>query len=278
LKKISVVSIVYNEEKRIEDVLKCLDWCEDIVIIDKSSTDSTVEIALKYNAKIVSVPYSDSGDEIKYGVEKAENEWILFMNASDVIAPTLVKEVMQLINKVDFNYDIISVPFSLFVLGINSSRSPWCVDHKEWLFKKSVVILEDKIHHEIEFNSKRIYKMTGSNDNCIYHLTHADLNTFLERSTRYTKAEAKNYSDDKKSIKACFKDIIKSIYYVVFRKKSFLLGWDGIALGLAYICYFILKYLNVWEKFRGNGSTVYSLIKEKNLNEWDKNKGIFTKS
>ncbi len=45
MSNISVIALVYNEEKRIRNLLDTLAWSDDVILIDKSSTDRTVEIA-----------------------------------------------------------------------------------------------------------------------------------------------------------------------------------------------------------------------------------------
>lgn len=45
---ISVVVVVYNEEGRIENFLKSFLWADEIIVVDKSSTDRTIEIARNF--------------------------------------------------------------------------------------------------------------------------------------------------------------------------------------------------------------------------------------
>ena len=39
---------VYNEEKRLKNVLECFQWCDEILLLDKGSVDDTVKIAKQY--------------------------------------------------------------------------------------------------------------------------------------------------------------------------------------------------------------------------------------
>ena len=44
----------YNEESRIENVIKNYrQFTDDIIVVDKYSSDKTVEICNKYNAKVI---------------------------------------------------------------------------------------------------------------------------------------------------------------------------------------------------------------------------------
>ncbi len=263
MKNISIIAGVYNEERRIEYMLQSFAWSDDIVLIDKSSQDRTVEIARKYTNNIISIPYQDgTGEELQRAVALATNEWVLFVTASDVIHPKLVEKVLDLINREDFDYDVIALPFALYVLGIRDpKRSPWCMVNKDILVRKSALVTSDKVHTEISYDSTKIYRMSPSEDVAFYHLTHETLEMFWERHTRYTRLEAGYYTDGNMALKASFKELLRALYVVVVKKKSFLRGWDGVALGLAYVSYFIMKFLYVWERFRGKGPAEYDRIR-----------------
>lgn len=82
---ISLCMIVKNEE----DVLgRCLasvkHFVDEIIIVDTGSTDSTVEIAKKYGAKIFYYKWDNSFSNARNcALEKAEKDWILIMDADD---------------------------------------------------------------------------------------------------------------------------------------------------------------------------------------------------
>ena len=46
--KISGLIITFNEEKNIQEVLECFDFCDEIIVVDSFSNDKTVEIAAKH--------------------------------------------------------------------------------------------------------------------------------------------------------------------------------------------------------------------------------------
>jgi glycosyltransferase involved in cell wall biosynthesis len=234
--------------------------------VDKSSTDGTRELLHRYTDKVIDVPYSDTGDEAKFGVEIAKNEWVMVLTASDIIHPGLVGKLLDLINGADFHYDVISVPFALYVFGIRSeNRSPWHSTRKHLLMKKSALKMTNVVHHERSLASNNIYRMEFSEKENLYHLTYENMETLFERHHRYTRLEAGMLSDEKSALKGSLKEVYKALKVVLFRKKCYLLGFDGVALGFAYISYYIIKYLYVWEKFRGKGSTVYSDIRAEML-------------
>lgn len=270
-KNISVIAVVYNEAHRIDYFLKSFCWTDDLIIIDKSSTDNTRDIALTYTDKVFSLPYSDSGnEETRFAISKATNEWVMLATASDLIHPNLVRQLLDLINTAPFHYDAISIPYGMFVLGIRDpDHSPWRAENKTIVAKKSIIKFSNKVHQESIIETNNVYRMATSSTDVVYHLTHENLTTYLERHTRYNRLEAAVCLDEKTALKGSLREIYDAIKYVVWRQKSWKTGWDGVALGLAYISYFIFKYLFIWEKFRGKGETEYARIRKENRRLWE---------
>ena len=261
-KGISVVACIYNEAHRIEYFLRSFAWCDDLIIVDKSSTDGTREIVGRYTDKLIVVPYSDTGDEFKFGVEIAKNEWAMPLTASDLIHPKLVDTLLALINDDKFTHDVISIPYALYVFGIRSQKhSPWHSTRKHLLMKKSALKLTTVVHTERSLASENIYRMEFSEKENLYHLTYETMEMLFERHHRYTRLEAGMLTDDKTALTICLKEIWKALKMVLFRKRCYMMGYDGIAVGLAYLVYYMMKYLYVWEKFRGKGPAVYSELR-----------------
>jgi (heptosyl)LPS beta-1,4-glucosyltransferase len=275
IKKLNVtaITVVYNEESRIESLLKNFEWCQQIILVDKSSTDKTVELAKKFTQNIITVPYSDAGDEFKLAVEEANNPWIFHASASGLIHPRLVLEIGKTLEAKDFPYDIIELPYQIRAFGVQGPNSPWYCPYKPSLFRKSAVSPSDKVHQEISFNSSRVYKLPWIDDESTqYHLTHQNMDSFFERHIRYTRYEAQYFknNDQNKAVRHSFWQIIRALGNVIIKKRCFMLGWDGIALGMAYVSYFMMKFLFTWDRFHKNGNVVYPELKKEILEEWDK--------
>src|SRR5664279_290705 len=100
MKHLSVVLAVFNEEKNLDDCLASVkDITDDIVIVDGSSTDKTVEIAKKYNANILITNNPPIFHINKQkAIDMATNEWILQLDADERISPALAKEIKKVIS------------------------------------------------------------------------------------------------------------------------------------------------------------------------------------
>lgn len=270
MKNITVTAVVYNEEKRIENFLRSLKWSNDIIIVDKSSTDRTREIAEKYNVRVITVPYSDTGGEVEFAIEAAKNEWVMTLTASDMIHPELVDRLLELINQEDFDFDIIAMPFAAYTLGICDKHSPWYMPRKKWLFKKEIFRPCGLVHSETKnLDSKKVYKMKPNVVKALYHFTHQDVDSFMERHLRYTKAEVQKYKNMRHALLRINLEIFAALGWMIFYKRVWFLGKNGVTLFWAFLSYFIMKYLYTWEHFTGKAQNKYDVIQKELLEKWD---------
>lgn len=95
MKKLSVVLAVYNEENNLEECLNSVKKiASEIVIVDGGSKDHTLDIAKKFNAKILKTtnpPIFHINKQI--ALDLATNEWILQLDADERVSPPLSKEI-----------------------------------------------------------------------------------------------------------------------------------------------------------------------------------------
>ena len=100
MKKLSVVLATRNEESNIG---KCLDSvkeiADEIIVVDENSTDKTREIAEKFGAKIYLEPHHEVFHITKQkALEKAKYEWVLQLDADEVVTPSLSREIVDTID------------------------------------------------------------------------------------------------------------------------------------------------------------------------------------
>lgn len=247
--KISAFIPVYNEEHRIHYTMQSLQWCDEIVVVDKHSSDKTAEICKSYGAKVFFMENSDtySVSECEF-FKKCTGDWILVMTASDIIDRSLAKEIKKQINILPEDIGCINVPFKNYILGIDDERSPWHADHGMRAFRNGNYEIVNNVHAAIIHKNNKSYTISCE-FGYMYHLTHVTVDMMLDRHTRYWRGEAMMYNE--KSLIPAFTNIWNAIKETVKRRKTFLLGWDGIALTLAYVSYYMFSFLYIWEYRRG---------------------------
>ena len=101
--RISQCMIVKNEEKNIE---RALSWGRDImweqIVVDTGSKDRTAELAERLGAKVFFFPWQEDFAAAKnYAIEKAEGDWIAFLDADEYMAADDAKRFRRLLEELE---------------------------------------------------------------------------------------------------------------------------------------------------------------------------------
>ena len=101
--KLSVVLAVRNEEANLAACLESIkDIADEIVIVDEYSTDATVAIAEKFGARVYEEPHHEIFHITKQkALDLAKGEWILQLDADEIISPSLRDEIRKTVNMTD---------------------------------------------------------------------------------------------------------------------------------------------------------------------------------
>ena len=89
----SAIVVCFNEEDRIEDCLKSLAWCDEIVVVDSFSTDKTPEICRRYTEKFFQREWAGYGDQKAYAHSLATMEWVLLVDSDERVSDELRREI-----------------------------------------------------------------------------------------------------------------------------------------------------------------------------------------
>ena len=93
--KISVVILTWNEELNLLKCLKSIEHLADeVFIVESYSTDKTIEIAKKHGAHVTQREFKNQAAQFNWALDNLniKNEWILRLDADEVITPELEKK------------------------------------------------------------------------------------------------------------------------------------------------------------------------------------------
>lgn len=103
LNDVSLIIATYNEEESLGyvlDEIKDLNIGETIVI-DKSSTDNTKDIAENYDVKFITQTREGWGGAVKEAIELSSKEYITYMDGDGSYNPKALQEMKNLIKDLD---------------------------------------------------------------------------------------------------------------------------------------------------------------------------------
>jgi glycosyltransferase involved in cell wall biosynthesis len=180
--KITGLVITYNEEKNIRAVIECLDFVDDIVIVDSFSQDKTIEIAASYpKVKVVQNKFSDFTSQRNIALNNATHNWVLFLDADERITPKLKAEIIAEVAKKetkDAYFFLRKFYFKQKPIHFSGTQT----DKNYRLFKKDKAhYITDKLVHEtLEVNGS-----VGILKNTLIHYSYDEYESYKKKMISY---------------------------------------------------------------------------------------------
>ncbi|NQW42137.1 MAG: glycosyltransferase family 2 protein [Bacteroidetes bacterium] len=240
---ISTIIIAKNEAENLKISLPKLHWCKDIVLVDDNSTDETIKIAEQFGCRVFTRIFDGFGTQKQFAVSQALNNWVLNIDADEVLTDELIEEIQILkLNNEISGYELpIRHVFldKIFKYGKESRY------YHLRLFNKLEGNFDSASVHEKVILKGNVLKL----QNVILHNSYKNLDHYFEKFNRYTSIGAEKLKEKGKSRNLLMSIVSFPIYffkhYILYR--NFLNGKAG----------FIWSYLNAW----------YHVVKYLKLNE-----------
>lgn len=251
--KISAFIITKNEERKIEDALKSLNFADEIVIVDDFSEDATVEICKKYGAKIFIHRFTGFKDQKNYAMCQTKNDWVFELDADERLSKNLQEYMKNLSEETLSGYDGVLFRRKTYFWGKWLKHGGTYPDYKMRLYRKDRGVWSDGNIHERFIIKGRALKTTFE----ILHYQDADLKSLFHRTIRYSLLSAEDMY--KKGKKAKWHHYTFRPAYTFFYKYFFRLGFlDGIQGFVSAVIAAIgtfAKYMFLKEKERAKSSS-----------------------
>lgn len=259
MKKLSVVISAYNEEKNIKECLASVKWADEIILVDNTSTDKTVEMGRKFTNKIFVRPNNPMLNINKnYGFSKATSEWILSLDADERITKELKEEIINAtrylpagrhgtLHATRYKINGFWIPRKNIIFGKWIRYSIWWPDYQLRLFKKGKGKFPCKHVHEylkVEGKTKKLKSP-------LLHYNYQTVSQYLYKLDKiYTENEAENIVQSGKklvwqdALRMPARDFLKTF----FLQEGYKDGLHGLVLSLLQSFYALVVFAKVWEK------------------------------
>jgi glycosyltransferase involved in cell wall biosynthesis len=244
MEKISATIICLNEERNIRRCLESLNFADEIVVVDSGSTDRTVEICQQYTDRVLYHSWPGHVQQKNYALEQARYEWVLSVDADEVVSPQLKESILSALQEDRGKYDGYRVNRHVFYLGrwINHC---WYPEYKIRLFKKSRARWTGKNPHDTITLNGKYRDLHGD----LEHYTYRNISHHLRTIDSFSSIGAQEKFDEGKSASLCdliFNPLFRFLkLYVV--KRGFLDGVPGFIIAVLGSYYCFLKYAKLWE-------------------------------
>jgi len=250
--KLSVVIAAKNEEKNIRACLEAVKWADEVVIVDDRSTDRTVEICREYGARIV---INDAGGSFhknkNLGLDNASGEWLLSLDADEVVSPGLKDEIIARLSSDLTGLDGFYLPRDNYFLGKRITGCGWSSDYILRLFRKGAAKWPLDIHDVPSLaDATRAVRL----ENPLIHNSYYSLEQYFEKFNRYTTRLAVEESE--KGVRVGGANfvtffLLKPVFWSMrkyFFQKGFMDGFRGLFISLSSGLVIFVTYAKLWEK------------------------------
>ena len=245
---VSVCIVAFNEEKHIGACLEALSWSDDIIVIDSFSGDSTVRICRQFTPRVVQRRWKGYLDQKTYALGLAKNEWVLLMDADEILTGEAVKEILAEIEREDNPYDGYCLRRKLYYLGRWLRHGEWYPDYKLRLFRKSKASIGGmEPHDSIQLKSGAVKRLRGE----MLHYSYDNIEDQMNTMNRYSSISASQMFE--RGVKFPFARMLLhpawrfSLAY--FLRKGFLDGLPGFVIAVVNSYYVFLKYAKLKELY-----------------------------
>ena len=243
MQKITAIIPTFNEEENIERAILSVQWADEILVVDSFSKDKTLEIAGKYNCRILEHEYVNSATQKNWAIPQAKYEWIFLLDADECCPSALQKEIFTILEKGTL-HSAFWIYRQNYFMGKKIRFCGWQKDGVIRLFRRDNCRYQGlNVHAEIisEGSVSRL-------KNKIDHHTYKSYSHFAQKFERYSTWSAKDRL--KKTKKVTLYHLLMKPGFRFFKQYIIKLGiLDGkvgfIICAMASYSVF-LRYLKAW--------------------------------
>ena len=194
---LSVTIVAQNEERTIAQVLApAAELADEIILLDSGSTDRTIEIAQRFGVHLYHQPWLGYSEQKNKAIDLASGEWILSLDADEVMTPALVEEIRgAMCAGIPADIDGFRIPRVLLIGDTPVRRGGFYPDAQLRLIRKGRGRFRPRIVHE----SIAVEGRVGQLKNDLLHYAYQDVEQFSQTMDQYARLSAQHYFEQEHS-------------------------------------------------------------------------------
>jgi len=240
---LSVIVITKNEAAHIGRCLESVAWAGEIIVLDSGSSDETVAICRRFTDKVFETDWPGFGIQKQRALDKAQGDWVLSIDADEVVSPELRQEIEQAIASGQMSG--FEIPRLSDYCGRAIRHGGWWPDYVLRLFRRESGRFTDAVVHERVIVEGEIGRFKSP----ILHEAFVDLGEVLHKVNAYSTLGAEMLQ--RKGVRSSLsKAVLKALWTFIRTyclKASILDGRQGFMLAVSNAEGAYYKYLKLWE-------------------------------
>ena len=263
MNKISGTIITLNNETQIETcILSLKSICDEIIVVDSLSSDSTREIAAKLGTQVIEQDFLGDGPQKAFASSFAKNDWVFSLDADERLEDDLIKFVNKL-KLEDSKYDGYSFRRRNFAGKRWIKAAGFYPDKVVRLYNRKLTNYHDRTSHSFVSTQSEF-----KSDYHIIHHTYSSYSEWVEKINFYSTQSAKTLHSQ--GVKPSnIRPVTHSIFALLkklFIKGGILQGIDGFTVAITTMFNTYMKYVKLNELY-DNKKNPNQHFPKKKLNE-----------
>ncbi|MEA3523017.1 MAG: glycosyltransferase family 2 protein, partial [Campylobacterota bacterium] len=236
--KITGNIITLNEEHNIEACIVSLQKvCEEIIVVDSLSSDSTVALAEALGAKVIKQEYLGDGPQKNVVLDHAENDWILSIDADERLDDEMVENIKNIV--IDQESNAYAFKRKNYIGDRWIKQCGWYPDFNTRLYHKAHARFRDVSGHS-SVEALHVKHLEGN----IIHYSYKNYHDLLHKTNRFSSRGAKMLMQKGRKANGFspFIHFMSAFFKKYLLQKGFLQGLDGLTISLTASINSYMKY------------------------------------
>lgn len=187
---LTAIILCKNAERTLQRALDSVSFCDHIIVGDDNSVDNSIAIAKNFHADSIKISQGmNYAQKRNYLLQYAQTEWVLFVDADEVVSTHLKGSIQKNIVESDaqgFFIRRMDVFFGKKLLH-GETANTWLLR----LARKEAGTWERSVHEIWHVKGK-----TGRVEGELLHYSHPDLEEFMDKINTYTELEAQERKEE----------------------------------------------------------------------------------
>lgn len=253
--QITFLVFTFNEERRLEYYLRCIQGWGRIVIIDNHSTDKTHEIALRYTDEIYQFRnpgYIECKEVMDFALSKVTTRWAYLGYVDELLPQPLLKKLTEISH--DPRYSIVELYRKNYMYGqeiFNYGK------HHLRMFIPGAVDFTGNIVHKLGIftvSRSQIFKVPAKDQTSLWHFSSYNTSKLELAHNRYAELEAKQRYEILNQRFSGFRALWKLVFYfwgTYLGLGGYKGGWPGLFISIQIAYYKFSIEARLWEHQNG---------------------------
>lgn len=249
--RFSAVVVARDEELNIQRCLEALAWCEERILVDMASRDRTRERATPLATRVLPqewIPHMEFARN--RGIAAATGDWILIVDADEVIPPALADRLRAVVAK-DPDVGGLWIPRMNFCFGLRVPNAGGFPDYQLRCFRRGKGSYPDRLHSAATIDG-RIEHVPVREGEWIIHdrkgVTIADVvrkfDTYSEKEASAQAVEGQRFSGPLGLLWVA----LSAFRFRFFTARGYRDGMAGLVLSVLFAFYRFEVEAKMWER------------------------------